>query len=92
MQDVEKFFSVVNQFDFLKPYFDQENHKIEFEKIAEDFYLLSTGERCFLAFMMTVWEGSTLSGYVFDVVAARKILDDNHWQVVVDWVNDPYWP
>lgn len=92
MTDIERFFLVVNQFDYLKPYWDQVNLEIRVDKIKEDLSLLSTGERMLLCFLASVWNWSVIDGLKFDVVVAMSILDGEHRQVVIDWINNPYWP
>ena len=92
MSDMKKFFSVINQFDYLKKYWDQSKHEIRKTKIREDLSQLSTGERMLLCFLASVWNWSVIDELKFDVVVAMSILDGEHRQVIIDWINDPYWP
>lgn len=92
MNDKERFFAVINQFDYLKPYWDQASCEIKNYKIKEDLSVLSTGERMLLCFLASVWNWSEIEGLKFDVVVAMSVLDGKHKQVVIDWINDPYWP
>ncbi len=90
MNDKEKFYSVINQFDFLKPLWDQVNHEIRIDAFEKRLGLMSSGERHLARFMAAVWFHD--NRYEFDLIAALNSLSGKYEQVILDWANMPYWP
>ena len=51
---------------------------------------MSHGERLMAEFFAAVWSGENT--HDFDFIDAAKTLEPVHRRVVVDWLNDPYFP
>lgn len=90
--DREKFYKVINQFDCLRSFWDQDNHQIRKNELIQAMGLMSSGEKRLACFMATVWFHSDRAEFPFSLVESMHILDGPHRQVIVDWINDPYWP
>lgn len=89
MNDRDKFYSVINQFDFLVPLWDQEHHKMKIDTFEKRLGTLSTGEQKLAKFMAAVW--SHENQYEFDLFNSMT-LSTKFFNVIKDWVNNPYWP
>ena len=90
MNDREKFYSVVNQFTFLIPLWDQEHHEIKLDLLETQVTVMSSGERHITLFMANVW--FNYERYPFDMLKAASVLSGRYKRVLVEWVTDPYWP
>ena len=89
MNDREKFYSVINQFDFLKHLWDQTNHEIRINALEERLGTMSSGEVHLAKFMTAVWYHR--NKYDFDLFQAMN-LSSNFRKVIQDWIKEPYWP
>ncbi|WP_067585241.1 hypothetical protein [Endozoicomonas ascidiicola] len=90
MSDKEKFYSVVNQFDFLKPFWDQKAHEIRYKSLEERLGTMSSGEMFLAKFMANVWFHQ--DEYPFSLIDAMGTLCGDFKEVIEDWVKSPYWP
>ena len=90
MTDKEKFYSVVNQFDYLKPLWDQVNHEIRLEAFENRLATMSTGEKYLALFMANIWFHD--DRYPFSLIDAMGTLYGHFKAPVEDWVKNPYWP
>ena len=90
MTDREKFYSVINQFHYLKPLWDQENHEIRLEAFEDRLGTLSTGEGYLARFMANIWFHK--DRYNFSLIDAMGILHGKYKAPIEDWVKNPYWP
>lgn len=89
MNDREKFYSVINKFQFLKPLWDQNNHEIRIKAFEERIGTMSSGEVHLAKFMAAVWFHD--NKYSFDLLSAMN-LSGHFRKVIQDWVKEPYWP
>ena len=92
MTDREKFYQVINSFDFLQPYWDQKKHKVKIDEIEERLGTMSTGEKHLALFMIGVWFHRSQIGMEFDLFTAFSTLGGHFRKPVIDWVNNPYYP
>ena len=90
VSDKEKFYSVINQFDFLSPYWDQESHGLRRNSFEKRLGTMSSGEYHLAAFMANVWFNS--NEYDFDLFDALGTVSGRFKAVIEDWVKQPYWP
>lgn len=90
MNDKEKFYSVINQFDFLKPLWDQTNHEIRMNAFQTRLGTMSEGEAHLAKFMAAIWFWDNRSG--FDLFRAIGSVSGRYKKVIEEWVAEPYWP
>lgn len=90
VSDRKRFYSVINQYRFLAPYWDQERHEIKLKEFEERLGTMSTGEKHLAKFMAAVW--SHEDNYGFDIVDALNFMDGAFAETIKEWVADPYWP
>lgn len=90
MSDRKRFYNVINQYDCLKPYWDQQNHEIKLKEFDKALGLMSTGEAILARFMANVWFGE--EKYLFNITDAAATLDGSYKAVIIDWLSKPYWP
>lgn len=88
--DREKFYSVINQFDYLKPLWDQVNHEIRLEAFNDRLGTMSTGEMYLAKFMANIWFHD--ERYNFSLIDAMGALYGHFKAPIEDWVKAPYWP
>lgn len=86
----EKFYNVINQFDYLKPLWDQKNHKIRLNAFNDRLETMSTGEEYLAKFMANVWFHN--DRYNFSLTDAMGTLHGQFKAPIEDWVKNPYWP
>ncbi len=90
MNDKEKFYQIINQFDFLKPLWKQGKGELRLEELECRMQAMSSGEQELAAFMVSVWcHGRE---YDFDIFSAMKTLSGQSLQIIKDWIAEPYWP
>ena len=89
MSDKEKFYLVINRFDFLGPLWDQEKHQLKKTEFEDRLGTMSSGEVHLAKFMAAVWFHR--DHYGFDLFSSMN-LSPNFKTVITDWVLDPYWP
>lgn len=90
LTDREIFYNVVNQFNFLKPLWDQAKHEIRLEAFENRLGTMSTGEKYLACFMANIWFHE--NRYDFSLIDAMGRLDGPFRRPIVDWVKNPYWP
>lgn len=83
-------YSVVNQFDCLKPLWDQQNHEIRLDAFEQRLGTMSTGEGHLAKFMANVWFHD--DKYNFSLIDAMGTVYGDFKAVIEDWVKNPYWP
>ncbi|MBP1000330.1 hypothetical protein J8629_25060 [Serratia fonticola] len=51
--------------------------------------IMSSGERQLALFFLSLWTGNDEG---FDMLAAARVVDSQHRQLLIDWLRDPFWP
>jgi len=69
-------------------YFDKDTRLCNI--ISQDINLYSPGEQLMLKFFANVWFDEPV--YEFDIVYAASKLDQNNRQIIIDWLDMPFWP
>ena len=90
MSDRDRFYSVISQFSFLKPFWDQKNHEFKSDLFEERLGTMSAGEAHLAKFMAAVWLHN--NKYHFDLFSAVGSVSGSVESVIQDWVKCPYCP
>ena len=86
----KRFKDTLEQYPRLSPFWDFEKREYDVAGLEQSLGALSHGERLMAEFFAAVWSGENT--HDFDFIDAAKTLEPVHRRVVVDWLNDPYFP
>lgn len=74
----------------LTPFWDFEKREYDAPALDKALGVLSHSERLMAEFFAAVWSGD--NAYDFDFIDAARTLEPDHRRVVVEWLDDPYFP
>jgi len=84
------FKQILELYPRLKPYWNFDARECDIDKLRGALGSLSHGEAIMARFLSAVWLGNnTLE---FDLIDAAKSLDEEHLQVIVEWLSKPTFP
>ena len=90
MTDKQKFYSVVDRFPCLQPFWNQDKHELRRDAFEKRLGTMSSGEYQLAIFMANVWFHQ--DEYEFSIFDALGTVSGRYKQVIADWVREPYWP
>ena len=85
-----RFKKLLSGYPTLQQYWDLDKRECDVEGLRKAIGSLSHGESVVARFLCAVWLGeNTLN---FDLIEAAKALDEQHLQVIRNWLNNPFFP
>lgn len=93
-EDMKKFLTILNQYPAIERYWYIENssYVVNIEQIKNDFGLMSHGEQILIKFFLSVFTGQQQSGFEFDLFEAVRVLDQHHRNLIISWIENPFYP
>ena len=81
---------MVNNYPTIAAYWDFYEQAMNPEGLQDFIAKASKGEAIMARFFAGVWLGQ--NRHEFDLYDAVAVLDDKWLKVIMDWVEDPFWP
>lgn len=85
-----RFKTMLSKYPQLLGYWDFAKRECDLEGLKESLSVLSHGEQIMARFFVGLWLGE--NQFDFDLFDATRSLDDQHLQVILNWLNDPVFP
>lgn len=87
----KKFFEMLDRVPRITHLWDKETQCIDLPSFESELYVLSSGETQIAKFFASVWFGDN-ERFGFDLADAMASIDDAEKQIIIDWMNNPFWP
>lgn len=85
-----RFKALLAGYPILQPFWDFDKRECDIDRLRQAFGTLSHGEAVMARFLAGVWLGENV--LAFDMIEAAKTLDDEHRQVLINWLSNPEFP
>lgn len=86
----ERFYRMIVNFPAIASFWNQQEHFIDIEAFENALAVLSHGEVHLAKFFAAVWFGE--NRYGFDIFEAMRVLDVGNKQVIIFWLETPFYP
>lgn len=91
----ERFFKMLDRVPRIRHLWLREPGEIDCEAFEAELGVMSSGEAHMARFFASVWfnqNSFTPPGLEFDLVDALASIDKAHADLIIEWINDPFWP
>ena len=89
MNTQDKFYELLNNYPFARPYWDQEKREVDLEALNARSW--STHEQAVINALVEIWTGNTSNGFSASITELAQISDGLR-KPILEWLADPYWP
>lgn len=79
-------------FPAVRSCWDREAEGIRHDRVKRILEVGSSGERHMMLFFGDVWSGGGQREQKFDGIEAIRVIDASQAQIVLKWLNAPFWP
>lgn len=87
----KKFFNLLNRVPRIKDLWDEKSGSLNTERFESQLCVMGPGEIHIAKFFAAVWFNDN-SRYGFDLIDAVARLDVNERDLIINWMNNPFWP
>lgn len=87
----QRFMAMLSRTPRLADLWDEDDLSLRLEAFEQALGVMSSGEVVMARFLAGVWFGNH-ERYPFDFVDSMSRIDANQRQIVIDWLEDPFWP
>ncbi len=91
----DRFFKMIEQVPRIKHLWNSNDfggYELNIALLDNELNVMSSGEKHITRFFVSVWFGSSDGAYDFNLVESMAYLDLKERQIIIDWMNDPFWP
>jgi len=85
-----RFKELLERYPRFYQYWNFERRNCDLKAMERDIGVMSNGEQIMLQFFVGVWLRENRMN--LDFIDMARSLDDEHLQVIIDWLQDPVWP
>ena len=90
LTDAQATFSEMIQNQPIRHFWDWNNVTCRVEDAQKAMKSLSRGEQMMAEFFIALWEGD--NELSFDLMTAARRLDQKNRNILIDWLEKPFWP
>ena len=90
-EEQQRFFNMLMPFHRFRNHWNQLDQSLDIEGLEEDLKLMSSGERHIAKFFASIWLNDS-ERFPFDLMQAVRTLDNRFRQVIINWLEDPFYP
>jgi len=87
------FFALIEQSsvsEHVLPFYDKEKRSLRTRELKRLLPAMSSGERIMNKFFAGLWRNE--NEFDFDIFEAVQSLDPTNKDLIIDWLEDPFWP
>ena len=87
----QRFFNMLNQVPRIKSLWDEQKRELKIDGFEDEVWFMSPGEQAMAKFFASLWFHNN-DKYGFDLVDAIAFIDPPERKLIMDWIEDPFWP
>ena len=87
----ERFFMMLERAPRLKRFWDKDKKILDINAFEHALGVMSSSEMQIAKFFASVWINNNTK-YGFDLVDALESIDENSTEIIVEWIENPFWP
>ena len=87
----QRFFNMLNRVPRIKSLWDEQKKIIKIKEFEAALGVMSPGEIAIAEFFASLWFNNN-NKYGFDLVDAVALIDPPERKIIMNWIEDPFWP
>ena len=87
----QRFFNMLNRVPRIKSLWDEQKKELKIEEFESQLCVMSSGEIAMAKFFASLWFHNN-NKYGFDLVDAIALIDLSERKLIIDWIENPFWP
>lgn len=88
--EYERFWEMLDKCPRISGLWNRETRALDVERLENELGGLSSGEAYMARFLAGVWLNK--DDYGFNLIGAMHTLDNGNRQIIIDWLNEPFFP
>lgn len=87
----ERFYRMIEKWPAIAKFWNKDEDTLDIEAFEQALSVLSHGEFHLATFFAAIWFGNN-NKYPFDIFEAMRVLDAGNKQVIIFWLETPFYP
>ena len=86
-----RFLTMLKPFHKLRHHWSPFDLSLDLDSFEQDLKLMSSGEKHLAKFFASIWLNDS-ERFPFDLIQAARTLDSRSMTVIINWLQDPFYP